>query len=135
MAAVALVDDLRCSRGRDLVVPYLGWMRIPREFVADRSYQTPLVLLLSAANAGGGTDRVRQDGGSQPAAIDAIGTNLGRRQESSTRVGGLRLGKRVVVGPAWSWCPASPLNGREREGDVDPSLCSGSDDAVHSTRG
>ena len=33
----------------------LGWMRIPSEFVADRSYQTPLVLL-SAANARGGTD-------------------------------------------------------------------------------
>ena len=76
--------------------------------------------------------RVRQDGGSQPAAIDAIGTNRGRRQES-TRVGDcdsglgtwdLGLGKRV--GPAWSWCPGSPLNGsREREGDVDPSRCFG----------
>lgn len=73
MLAVALVDDLRCRSAEDLVVS-----RMDAGPEKTRQSIDLIRLHLAALCCSPGTRVVvgfRQDGGSGPAAIDAIGTN------------------------------------------------------------
>ncbi len=103
MLVVALVYDLRCSGS--------GWMRLPKKFVDDRSYQlgppksTLLYLLQSRYTVG---VSLRQNGGSGPGTTNAIGTELDRRW-------GINLV--CVEQDGWGteksgvlWCPDHPYN-------------------------